>query len=47
MVDDLVQKAFGGATRKLVLRAVQSERVTAKELAEIRKLLDQIKGAKS
>jgi len=47
MVDDLVQKAFGGATRKLVLRAVQSERVTPNELAEIRQLLDQLTGGKS
>ncbi len=39
MVDDLVQKVFGGSARKLVLRAVQSEQVSPEELAEIRKLL--------
>ena len=42
MVDDLIQKVFGGSARKLVLRAVQSEQVTAEELAEIRKLLKQM-----
>ena len=42
MVDDLIQKVFGGSARKLVLRAVQSEQVSAEELAEIRKLLKQM-----
>jgi BlaI family transcriptional regulator, penicillinase repressor len=42
MVDDLIQKVFGGSARKLVLRAVQSEQVSAQELAEIRKLLKQM-----
>ena len=42
MVDDLIQKVFGGSARKLVLRAVQSEQVSAGELAEIRKLLKQM-----
>jgi predicted transcriptional regulator len=42
MVDDLIQKVFGGSARKLVLRAVQSEQVSADELAEIRKLLKQM-----
>lgn len=44
IVDDLVQKVFGGSARKLVLRAVQSEKVTSQELAEIRKLLKQLEG---
>jgi predicted transcriptional regulator len=46
IVDDVVQKVFGGSARKLVLRAVQSENVTAQELAEIRKLLKKLEGAK-
>jgi len=44
MVNDLLQKVFGGSARKLVLRAVESERVSAQELAEIRKLLKQMEG---
>ena len=44
IVDDLVQRVFGGSARKLVLRAVESERISAKELAEIRKLLKQMEG---
>ena len=46
MVNDLLQKVFGGSARKLVLRAVESERVSADELAEIRKLLKQLEGDK-
>ncbi len=46
MVNDLLQKVFGGSARKLVLRAVESERVSAQELAEIRKLLKQMEGEK-
>jgi predicted transcriptional regulator len=46
MVNDLLQKVFGGSARKLVMRAVESERVSAQELAEIRKLLKQMEGDK-
>lgn len=46
IVEDLIQKVFGGSARKLVLRAVQSERVTKQELAEIRKLLGEIEGGR-
>jgi|SRR5579884_3420885 len=46
MLDDLIVRVFGGSARKLVLRAVQSERVTADELAEIRRLLRRAEGEK-
>jgi predicted transcriptional regulator len=46
MVSDLMKKVFGGSARKLVLRAVESEKVSADELAEIRKLLKQMEGGK-
>jgi BlaI family penicillinase repressor len=46
MVNNLLQKVFGGSARKLVLRAVESERLSAQELAEIRKLLKQMEGEK-
>ena len=44
IVDDLVQKVFGGSAQNLVMRAVQSENVTLEELAEIRRLLKQLEG---
>jgi predicted transcriptional regulator len=46
MVDDMLQRVFGGSARKMVLRAVESENVSADELAEIRKLLKQLEGDK-
>lgn len=46
VLDDVIQKVFGGSARKLVLRAVQSEQVSRQELAEIRKLLRKIDGGK-
>lgn len=46
IVDDLIHKVFGGSARKLVLRAVQSEHVTANELAEIRRILRKMDGGK-
>jgi predicted transcriptional regulator len=41
---DVLAKVFGGSARKLVLRAVESEKISANELAEIRKLLKQMEG---
>ncbi|MDP6446786.1 MAG: BlaI/MecI/CopY family transcriptional regulator [Pirellulaceae bacterium] len=42
LVSDLLWRAFGGSADKLVLHALRAKRVTADELAEIRKLLEQI-----
>jgi BlaI family penicillinase repressor len=38
---NLLQRAFDGSARDLVLGALSSKRVSAQELAEIRKLLDE------
>jgi BlaI family transcriptional regulator, penicillinase repressor len=46
MVRDLMRKVFGGSARKLVMRAVESESVSAEELAEIRKLIRKLEGDK-
>jgi predicted transcriptional regulator len=40
MVNDLVERAFGGAAQKLVMHALASRKASPQELAEIRKLLD-------
>lgn len=43
---NLVQRAFDGSAKNLVLGALSSQRVSASELAEIRKMLDEFeKGA--
>ena len=44
MIDDLIQRAFGGSARKLVMRAVQSEHVSREDLSEIRKILKKMEG---
>ena len=43
---DVLRKVFGGSARKLVMRAVESDNVSAAELAEIRKLLKALEGDK-
>jgi predicted transcriptional regulator len=41
---DLMNKAFGGSARKLIVAALAGRRATAAELDEIKKLLDGMKG---
>jgi len=43
-VDDLIQRVFGGAADKLILRAVSSRHVSRKDLEQIRKLLKKLEG---
>lgn len=42
LVDDLMDRAFGGSAQALVMRALSTEDVSPGELEEIRALLDQI-----
>lgn len=44
LVGDLLDRAFGGARTKLIVQALADRRATAAELAEIRRLLDQLEG---
>ena len=44
LVGDLLDRAFGGSARKLVMQALSTKRASRKELAEIRRLLDQLDG---
>jgi predicted transcriptional regulator len=41
LAGNLLERAFGGSARNLVLGALSAQKVSAKELAEIRKVLDQ------
>lgn len=43
-VDDLIQRVFGGAADKLILRAVSSKHVSHKDLEQIRKLIKKLEG---
>ena len=44
LVTDLLDRAFGGSARKLVMRALEARKASAEELAEIRRLLDEMSG---
>ncbi len=45
LVGDLVDRAFGGSASALVLGALSANPASREELAEIRRLLDQLEGA--
>ncbi|MBN1589742.1 MAG: BlaI/MecI/CopY family transcriptional regulator [Pirellulales bacterium] len=42
LVDDLVQKAFGGVASRMVVRALSNSRIQPDELAEIRELIQKL-----
>jgi len=42
LVGDLLERAFRGSAQQLVLQALSSKKATRAELAEIRKLLDEM-----
>ena len=44
LLKELLQKAFAGNRRELVLQALESEPASAEELEDIRKLLKEVKG---
>jgi predicted transcriptional regulator len=44
LVRDLLQRAFGGSVKTLVLQALSTRKSSAAELEEIEKLLDRIEG---
>ena len=46
LVSDLLDKAFGGSASQLVMRALAAKPASADELAEIRRLLDELEGGK-
>jgi predicted transcriptional regulator len=44
LVQDLLARAFGGSTEKLVMQALSAKRASKADLDEIRRLLDKLKG---
>jgi len=46
LVDDLLDRAFGGSAAQMVMQALSSHRASAEELAEIRRMIDQAEGGK-
>jgi BlaI family transcriptional regulator, penicillinase repressor len=44
LINDLLERAFGGSARQLVMRALASKKASAAELAQIEELLNKIEG---
>jgi BlaI family penicillinase repressor len=44
LVGDLLDRAFSGSAEKLVMRALSAKKVSAKELASIKKMIDEFEG---
>jgi BlaI family transcriptional regulator, penicillinase repressor len=44
LVTDLLEKAFGGSAKKLVMQALAAKETSEKELAQIERLLDRVEG---
>lgn len=44
LVGNLLEKAFSGSAAKLVMRALSAEKVSAKELVKIKKMIDSLEG---
>lgn len=47
LVRDLLDRAFGGSARTLVMQALAAGKASPEELAEIRRLLDEYEGGKA
>ena len=46
LVQDLMDRAYGGRSQQLVIQALSAKRASPDELAEIRRLLDEMEGEK-
>jgi predicted transcriptional regulator len=44
LVGDLLDRAFSGSAEKLVMRALSAKKVSAKELASIKKMINEFEG---
>jgi len=43
LLDNLIQRAFGGSARKMLVQAVRGTRLSREELREIRKLIESLR----
>jgi BlaI family transcriptional regulator, penicillinase repressor len=46
LVSELARRAFGGSAGRLVMRALSERTASAEEIAEIRRLLDEVEGGR-
>ena len=47
LVDRLIQRGFGGSAVSMVLRAASAKRISSKDLAQIKRMIDKAKGGVS
>jgi BlaI family penicillinase repressor len=47
LIDELIQRAFGGSASELVLRAASAKRISPGELAEVKRLIESARGRSS
>ena len=47
LLGDLMDRAFGGSSAKLVMQALSGRKATTEELHDIRRLLDQLEGGEA
>jgi predicted transcriptional regulator len=47
LLGDLMDRAFGGSSAKLVMQALSGRRASSEELHDIRRLLDQLEGGEA
>lgn len=47
MMKDLIEKVYDGSALSLVLQALSTKKASAEELAEVRRMLDQLEGKSS
>ena len=47
LVKDFLDRAFGGSAQKLLIQALSAGKTSRKDLAELRRLLDELEGKSS
>jgi BlaI family transcriptional regulator, penicillinase repressor len=47
LVQDLIEKAFGGSSKELIVQALSTKRASAEELLEIKRMIEEMEGKNS
>jgi predicted transcriptional regulator len=47
LVQELIEKAFGGSSKELIVQALSANKASPEELTEIKKMIEEMEGKKS
>ena len=47
LVQELIEKAFGGSSKELIVQALSAKKASPEELTEIKKMIEEMEGKKS